>query len=256
MDPATTYCPNLACPARGQTDQGNIHLHSCKDQRFRCTECHKTFSATKGTAWYRLRTSAETVSLGVTLLAHGGPLHARVVAVGADERTGAGWGARSGAQGQAVPEPRVEPPRDLGQVQAEAIRGKKPGGMVWMALARMVWTRLWRGGAVREQRERPLSRRRSERVRRCAAHRPLWCCPDGWVSSSRAMRETLRDPVHTGTGGRPRRCPWRHVVSAHVVKRSERRRVVETARRSVDGTPARVETRRRRSHGEGGINTA
>ena len=30
-----------------------------------CTECHKTFSATKGTALYRLRTPAETVSLVV-----------------------------------------------------------------------------------------------------------------------------------------------------------------------------------------------
>ena len=50
MDPATTFCPNLACPARGHTGQGNIRIHSCKDKRFLCTECHKTFSATKGTA--------------------------------------------------------------------------------------------------------------------------------------------------------------------------------------------------------------
>ena len=51
--PATTFCPNLACPARGQTGQGNIYIHSCKDQRFMCTACHKTFSARQGTAWYR-----------------------------------------------------------------------------------------------------------------------------------------------------------------------------------------------------------
>jgi len=43
---------------------------------------------------------------------------------------------------------------------------------------------------------------------------------------------------------------------AQVVKRSERRRGVETARRIIDGTPARVETLRRRSQGEGVINTA
>src|SRR6267143_3719415 len=63
MDPKTTCCPNLACPARGQRGQGNIGIHSCKDKRFICTECHKTCSVTKGTAFYRLRTSAETVSL-------------------------------------------------------------------------------------------------------------------------------------------------------------------------------------------------
>jgi len=40
------------------------------------------------------------------------------------------------------------------------------------------------------------------------------------------------------------------------VKRYERRRVVETERRIVDGTPARVETLRRRSQGDGVINTA
>ena len=150
----------------------------------------------------------------------------------------------------------VEPPRDLGQVQADESRVKKQGGMVWLALAMMVCTRLGLGSAVRAPRARPLIRRLSERVRRCAAHRPLLCCPDGLVSSIRAMRETLRAPVHTGTGGRPRLRPWRPVLIAQVVKRYERRRVGETKRRLVDGTPAHVETRRRRSQGEGGINTA
>ena len=256
MDPTTTFCPNVACSARGQTGQGNIGIHSCTDKRFLCTECHKTFSATKGTAFYRLRTSAETVSLVVTLLAHGCPRQAIVVAFGYDERTVAGWVARGGAQGQAVQEHLVEQPRDLGQVQADEIRGKKQGGIVWMALAMMVCTRLWLGGEVSEQRDRPLIRRLIERVRRCAAHRPLLFCTDGLVASIRAMREPCRDPVHTGTGGRPRLCPWRHVLIAQVVKRYERRRVVETARRIVDGTPARVETLRRRSQGAGGINTA
>ena len=256
MDPTTTFCPNVACSARGQTGQGNIGIHSCTDKRFLCTECHKTFSATKGTAFYRLRTSAETVSLVVTLLAHGCPRQAIVVAFGSDERTVAGWVARGGAQGQAVQEHLVEQPRDLGQVQADEIRGKKQGGIVWMALAMMVCTRLWLGGEVSEQRDRPLIRRLIERVRRCAAHRPLLFCTDGLVASIRAMREPCRDPVHTGTGGRPRLCPWRHVLIAQVVKRYERRRVVETARRIVDGTPARVETLRRRSQGAGGINTA
>src|SRR5258706_830635 len=125
-----------------------------------------------------------------------------------------------------------------------------------MALAMMVKTRLWLGGAVREQRAMPLIRRLIERVRRCAARRPLLGCTDGVVSSIRAMRETFRDPVHTGTGGRPRLRPWRHVLSAQVVKRDERRRVVETERRIVDGTPARVETLRRRSQGDGVITTA
>ena len=66
MDPTTTFCPNRNCPARGQTGQGNIGVHSRKEQRFICHACQKTFSATKGTVCYRLRTSAETVVLIVT----------------------------------------------------------------------------------------------------------------------------------------------------------------------------------------------
>jgi hypothetical protein len=236
--------------------QGNIGIHSRKEHRFICHECHKTFSATTGTVFYRLRTSAETVVLVVTLLAHGCPLQAIVAALGFDERTVAAWWARSGRQGQAVHEYLVEQPRDLGQVQADELRVKKQGGIVWMALAMMVTTRLWLGGEVSAQRDLPLIRRLIKRVRRCAACRPLLVCTDGLVSYIRAVRETFRDPVHTGQGGRPRLRPWRHVFIAQVVKRYERRRVVKTERRIVEGTPARVETLRRRSQGDGMINTA
>jgi len=256
MDPATTFCPRLACPARGQTGQGNIGIHSRKDKRFLCTVCHKTFSTTKGTAFYRLRTATETVTLVVTLLAHGCPPQAIVAAFGFDERTVASWMARGGVQGRAVQEHLVEQPRDLGQVQADEIRVKKQGGMVWMALAMMISTRLWLAGEVSEHRDMPLIRRLIERVRRCAAPRPLLVCTDGLCSYIRAIRETFRDPVPTGKGGRPRLRPWRNVLIAQVVKRDERRRVVATERRIVDGTPARVETLRRRSQGGGVINTA
>ena len=150
----------------------------------------------------------------------------------------------------------VEQPRDLGQVQADELRVKKQGGIVWMALAMMVKTRLWLGGEVSEQRDMALIRRLVERVKRCAARRPLLVCTDGLVSYIRAIRETFRDPIHTGKGGRPRLAPWRNVLIAQVVKRYERRRVVETDRRIVDGTPTRVETLRQRSQGNGVINTA
>src|SRR5438105_9162512 len=256
MDPATVFCPNRHCHARGQTGMGNIAIHSQKEQRFICHACHKTFSATTGTIFYRLRTSAETVVIVVTLLAHGCPVQAIVAAFGFNERTGAAWGRRAGGQGQAVQEHLVEQPRDLGQVQADERRVKKQGGIVWMALAIMVKTRLWLGGEVSEQRDMTLIRQLIERVRRCAAHRPLLVCTDGLCSYIRAIRETFRDPVHTGQGGRPRLRPWRHVCIAQVVKRFERRRVVETERRIVEGTPARVETLRRRSQGGGVINTA
>jgi len=256
MDPTTTFCPNLACPARGQIGQGNIGIHSRKDRRFLCTECRKTFSASKGTAFYRLRTAAETVTLVVTLLAHGCPPQAIVAAFGFDERTVTRWMARGGGQGRAVQEHLVEQPRDLGQVQADEIRVKKQGGIVWMALAMMVKPRLWLAGEVSEQRDMTLIRRLIERVRRCALHRPLLLCTDGLCSYIRAIRETFRDPVRTGVQGRPRLESWRNLCIAQVVKRYAKRHVVEVERRIVDGTAARVETLRRRSQGDGVSNTA
>ncbi len=50
--------------------------------------------------------------------------------------------------------------------------------------------------------------------------------------------------------------PWRNVCIAHVVKRYVQRRVVDVERRIVEGTPARGETLRRRSPGDGVSNTA
>src|SRR5262245_51996100 len=256
MDPTATFCPNPACPARGQTGQGNIGIHSRKDRRFLCTQCRKTFTATHGTVFYRLRTSAETIALVVTLLAHGCPVQAIVAAFGFDERTVAAWRTRAGRHGQAVQEHLVAQPRDLGQVQADEIRVKTQGGIVWMALAMMVSTRLWLAGEVSEQRDMPLIRRVIERVRHCALPRPMLFCTDGLCSYIRAIRETFRDPVRTGAQGRPRLRPWRNVCMAQGVKRYAQRHVVEVERRLIEGTPARVETLRRRSQGGGVINTA
>lgn len=256
MDPSTVFCPNLACPTRGQIGQGNIGIHSRKEKRFICTQCHKTFTATKGTVFYRLRTSAELVVIVVTWLAHGCPWQAIVAAFRLDERTVAAWWARAGQQGQAVQESLVAQPRDLGHVQADEIRVKTQGGIVWRALAMRGRTRLWLAGEVSAQRDMPLICRLIERVRRCAVHRPLLFCTDGLCSDIRAIRETFRDPERTGAHGRPRLRPWRHVYIAQGVKRYAQRRVVDVERRLVDGTPARVETLRRRSHGDGVINTA
>src|SRR2546423_7433403 len=124
MDPTTTFCPNRHCPARGQTGRGNIGVHSQKEQRFICHECHKTFSATTGTVFYRLRTAAETVRLVVTLLVHGCPVQALVAAFGFDERPIADWWTRSGRQGQAVHEALGEQPPGLGAGRSHELGGE------------------------------------------------------------------------------------------------------------------------------------
>src|SRR5215217_6977098 len=203
MDPATTFCPNLACPARGQTGQGNIRSHSCKDQRFLCTECHKTFSATPGTALYRLRTSAETVSLVVTLLAHGWPLHAIVVAFGSDERTVAGWGARAGIHGQGVQEHLVEPPRALGQVQVDEIQSKNRAvlsGWPWRS-----WSVPACGWAAKSA-SHGTGRGSDACLSACGAVRPIvpcWCVAMAWCPPSEPCGKPSAPPCPRARGDAP-----------------------------------------------------
>jgi transposase-like protein len=63
MNPTTTCCPNVACPARGHIGPGTMGIQAWKERRCRCTPCRKTCSATTGTAFSRLRITAETVVL-------------------------------------------------------------------------------------------------------------------------------------------------------------------------------------------------
>jgi len=91
MDPQSVFCPNPACPDKGQSGDGNVGIHSQQKRRYRCTTCRKTFAATQGTAFYRLHHSVDLMVLVVTLLCHGCPTPAIVAAFGLDERTVAAW---------------------------------------------------------------------------------------------------------------------------------------------------------------------
>lgn len=256
MDPTTAFCPNPDCPARGQSGKGNIRVHSRKEQRFICRQCRKTFAERAGTPFYRLRTSAETVTLVLTLLAHGCPLQAIVAAFGFDERTVADWLARAGRHCHAVHEHVVEQPRLLGQVQADELRVKIQGRICWMAMAVMIGTRLWLGGEVSTSRDLPLIRRLMQRVRRCALVGRILVCTDGLCSYVRATREAFRDKVETGKRGHPPLRVWSRLLMAQVVKRYEKRRVAEVERRVVHGRAEQVEKARASVSGEGVINTA
>jgi transposase-like protein/IS1 family transposase len=256
VDPIQTFCPNMACPARGQVGKGNISVHSQKERRFLCRQCGKTFAERTGTPLYRLRTPSETVTLVVTLLAHGCPVQAIVAAFGFDERTVADWLDRAGGHCHAVHAHLVETPRRLAQVQADELRVKMQGAIVWMAMALMIPTRLWLGGEVSLHRDLPLIRRLMQRVRRCALAGRLLICTDGLCSYARATREAFRDHISTGWRGRQPLRVWGRLLIAQVVKRYANRRVVEVERRVVHGRADQVDKARAASSGEGVINTA
>jgi transposase-like protein/IS1 family transposase len=256
VDLTQAFCPNMDCPARGQSGKGNISVHSRTERRFICQQCGKTFAERTGTPFYRLRTPTETVTLVVTLLAHGCPLQAIVAAFGFDERTVADWLDRAGVHCHAVHEHLVETPRRLGQVQADELRVKLQGAIVWMAMALMVPTRLWLGGEESPQRDLSLIRRLMHRVRRCALAGRLLICTDGLCSYVRATREAFRDPVATGRRGRQPLRVWGRRLIAQVIKRYEHRRVVAVERRVVHGRAEQAEKARAAASGGGVINTA
>lgn len=183
MNPQVIFCPNLDCLARGQTGKGNIHVHSQKGKRYVCEVCQQTFTTTKGTIFYRLRSDPQRVMQVLTLLAYGCPVQAIVKALGLNERTVSDWQARAGKHCQQVHEQLVEKSQqDLQHVQADEIKVKAQKGSYWMALALAVSTRLWLGGVVSPKRDLDLIQALVDKVRAIARCRPLLLAVDGLAS--------------------------------------------------------------------------
>ncbi len=257
MNPQTVFCPNIECPARGQQGEGNIEVHSRKEKRYICHVCAHTFSATKGTLFYRLRTDSVRVMLVITLLAYGCPLPAIVAAFGYDERTVKEWWERSGKHCRAVHEHLVETRQfDLEQVQADEIKAKTQGGSMWMAMAMMVPTRLWLGGVISPTRDYALIEQLVAKVRRMALCRPLLLAVDGLVSYVRAFRTAFRSPLpRHGQPGRAKLVAWPDIVIVQVVKHRTAAGL-DIVRRIVQGSETLVTRLLHASQGGGVINTA
>jgi len=258
MNPQAIFCPNMDCPARGQSGRGNIGIHSQQEQRYVCTVCRQTFTTTKGTIFYRLRTEPETIMTVITLLGYGCPTQAIVKAFGLDERTVRDWAQRAGRHCQAVHALTVGQSRlDLGQVQADEIKAKVLGGYVWMALAMMVSTRLWLGGALSAHRDLGLIAALVAQVRAIALCRPLLVAVDGLASYVTAFRAAFRSPLprRRGESGRPRLIAWPNIAIVQVVKQRSGERL-DIQRRIVQGAKELIPRLIQVSQGHGGINTA
>ena len=225
----------MDCPARGQIGEGNIGIHSQKRQRYRCSVCTKTFSARAGTIFFRRRTDADTITRIVTLLGHGCPVPAIEAAYGFQAQTVREWLAAAGTHTEAVHHAAVVQPRDLLQVQADEIHVKSQAGVLWMALAMMVSTRLWLGGAVSAHRDRDLIGRLVAIVAACATWGPLLFVSDGLSTYIDIVRKAFRTR-QAGTGGRPRLVGWPDLVIAQVVKQYAGRAVTGTRHRLIHGS--------------------
>jgi transposase-like protein len=238
MDPQPTFCPNLDCPARGQIGEGNIIGHGRQRPRSKCTVCGETFSPRRGTPLYRRRTSEDLVTLVITLLAHGCPPVAIEVAFGLQTRTVKEWVRASGEHSQAIQAALVEQPHDLQHVQADEIRVKTQAGVLWMAMAVMVSTRLWLGGTVSKQRDFALIVRLGQLIGRCARRGALLLSSDGLASYPTAFAQVFRTPQRTGRRGAPRLVVWPELTVVQLVKAG--RGTVGMVSRLVRGSGAAV----------------
>ncbi len=257
MDPSAVFCPNLACPDKGQQGQGNIGIHSQKERRYCCKTCRGTFAATRGTAFYRVHHSMDLLVLVVTLVGHGCPTQAIVAAFGLDERTVAAWLHRAGSHAAGVHRVVVETGQvEVGQVQADEICIKVCKGRVWQAMARAVPSRLWLGGDLSPTRDGVLVTATLRRVAACAASTALLLCVDGFAAYVGAVRTVFRVAVRTGRPGRPRLIVPETVLLAQVVKSHKGRRLVGVTRRVVFGTAEAVAAAIARTKGGAQINTS
>lgn len=255
MDPRSVFCPNLDCAARGQYGRGNIRIHSQRERRYQCWLCRKTFSERVGTPFYRCRTAPEFIILVLTLIAHGCPPGAIEAAFGIQARTVRDWLQAAGRHCQQVHQQRVLP-HELGQVQADELRVKLQGQVVWLAMALAVPTRLWLGAVVSARRDTPLLRAIGAWVRAWAEPGPLLLVVDGLAGYVAAFRRAFRSPQPTGKGGRARLVPWEGIVIGRVIKQYQHRRVVGVTRCLAQGSESEAATLLIETQGGGVLNTA
>jgi hypothetical protein len=193
----------------------------------------------------------------LTLLAHGCPRQAIVAAYGFDERTVKSWWQRAGEHCQKVHEHTVgQSQLELQQAQADELKVKVQGGTIWMALAMMVSTRLWLGGAISAHRDKGLIQAVADQIRAIALCRPLLLAVDGLPSYVKAFQRAFRAKVpRLGQLGRCKWRAWPEIAIVQVVKhRAEGGLSIQ--RRIVQGGTDLVQRLIEASQGQGGINTA
>src|SRR5436309_592991 len=110
--------------------------------------------------------------------------------------------------------------------------------VAWMGMALEATSRLWMAGVVSIHRDRDLADRLLHQVRACCQRvQALLVCTDGWNAYPRSILRVFREKVKKQAGpGRARLEVWPQLCIATVIKRTEKKRVVEVTRKLTWGT--------------------
>ncbi len=189
----------------------------------------------------------------------GCPPQAIVHAFELDERTVARWQERAGAHCQNIHKEQVmQAQLDLQHVQADEIRAKGYKMIPWIAMAVMVSTRLWLGGAVSLTRDRHLADQLMQMIKACCwPLAPLLVLTDGWSAYPNSIRRAFREKVRKTPGrGRCALQAWPEILIGTVIKKTAKKRVVEVIRRMAQGTLEQATEFLQRTVGGEELNTA
>ena len=143
-------CLNPACALRGKVSSGNIVRHgfyrtrSGKRRRYRCGECGKTFSSTKGTPYYRLQHRRATFDGVIALRVEGVSISSISRIEGIAWNTVARWLEKAAQVCRGFNHTRIAG-FAAEELQADEIRtfagNKKTPSWVFVTIE--VWSRLW-----------------------------------------------------------------------------------------------------------------
>jgi hypothetical protein len=122
----------------------------------------------------------------------------------------------------------------------------------------MVSTRLWLAGSVSVTRDKGLADALMQQVRRAAQRlRPLLVLTDGWAAYPGSIRRAFREKVKKLAGvGRAALEVWPQLSIGTVIKRTEKKRVVEVSRQMAHGLLEQAEQLLQLSGGGNVLNTA
>jgi len=104
--PKGLYCPKPSCDLFGHVEGARLERHAYygADRRvlYLCRECRQTFSETRGTFFFGLRTPHEKILTALQMIAEGGGIRATGRVVGVDKDTIQRWVELAGNHAEEV----------------------------------------------------------------------------------------------------------------------------------------------------------